>query len=532
MISRRSIKFSLCVSWVAHAVSLVVGFFLMPYVLHILGKGQYGAWIFISSVTGYTALMYLGLGEAIKKFVATYHARQDWEKLNQTVCVTLAIYAGTGTLTLLAAGVLCWLAPHFRDWEGNSLLEIRLVIMIVGLHVACGMLGSVFGGALLGIQRFDLQRAVMIGADVLRVGLTLLLLRAEWGLLVLAGIIMAVSLAENVAYLVLAFVHVKNLSVRFRYLKMSAVRECFGLSLSALIGSMAWQLINATDTIIIGMVLGAEAIVPYFIAQRLCQFIQRPLQQIGEVSMPKAGELHARSDIAALQKLAVQGMGLAFLLAAGIFTGTAFFGDALISTWVGETYSESHTILLLLLVSQLAAAPVGVLRWISFGAGHARVPALMHLVEAVANIILSLILIKPFGILGVALGTMVPVLVVELFAIMPYACRRLQFALLPLLGGILAPQVLPLLALLAYCSWVETNFDVSRGWDKLIAVAAGGGAVLAATWGVGFLLRRKVRVLNRGMTGGIGPDFGGATGSTAMVGFDAGTELSHGTSSA
>ena len=496
MFSRRSIKFSLCASWVAHGVSLLVGFFLMPYVLHTLGKGQYGAWIFISSITSYTALMYLGLGEAIKKFVATYHARQDWEKLNQTVNVTLAAYTVTGAIALILAGVLCWLAPHFREWEGNSLLEIRLVILTLGLNVACGMMGSVFGGVLLGIQRFDLQRAVTIGADLLRIALTLLLLRSEWGLLMLAGILMTVSLIENLAYVVLAFAHVKTLSIRFRYLKMAVLRECFGLSLFALIGNMAWQLINATDTIIIGMVLGAEAIVPYFIAQRLCQFIQRPLQQIGEVCMPKAGELHARSDTAGLQRLAVQGMGLAFLLAAAILTGTAFFGDALILTWVGETYSESHTILLVLLLAQLVASPVGVLRSIIFGAGHAKVPALMHLVEAVANIVLSLMLIGPLGILGVALGTTIPVLAVELGAILPYACRRLQFGLLPMLRAVLGPPALPLLALLAYCLWVETQFDISRGWEKLIAVTIGGGAVLGAAWTACFLLRFRRRTVD------------------------------------
>jgi O-antigen/teichoic acid export membrane protein len=191
-------------------------------------------------------------------------------------------------------------------------------------------------------------------------------------------------------------------------------------------------------------------------------------------------------------------MGLAFLLAAGILTGTAFFGDALILTWVGESYTESHTILLVLLVAQLVASPIGVLRWISFGAGHARAPALMHLVEAVANIILSLILIKPFGILGVALGTTIPVLVVELGGILPYACRQLHFRLLPMTRGILAPQVLPLFSLLAYCLWVETQFDMARGWQQLITVTIGGGAVLGTVWGAGFLLRTRRRRVEGG----------------------------------
>lgn len=497
---RSSIRFSLCASWVAHGVSLLVGFFLMPYVLHTLGKGQYGTWIFISSFVSYTGLMYLGLGEAIKKFVATYHARQDWDKLNGTVNVTLAVFAVMSTVVMSAAGVLCWLAPHFREWEGNSLFEIRLVIVTLGFNVACGMLGSVFGGVLLGIQRFDLQRAVTIGADLLRVSLTLLFLRTEWGLLTLAGILMTVSLCENLAYLLLAFGHVKTLSVRARYLSVATLRECFGFSLFALIGSMAWQLINATDTIIIGFVLGTEAIVPYFIAQRLSQFIQKPLLQIGEVCMPKAGELHGRSDATGLQGLTFQGMGLAFLLAAGLLIGAAFFGDALILTWVKESYTESHTILLVLLSAQLISSPVGVLRSIIFGAGHARAPALIYLAEAVANVILSLILIRPLGILGVALGTTIPIVVIELGLLLPYAARRLHFEFHTMLRAVVGPQLLPLMALATYCFWVETNFDISRGWEKLIAVTIGGGAVLGTAWGIGFLAQRNARSPKRAVT--------------------------------
>ncbi|MBI3861319.1 MAG: polysaccharide biosynthesis protein [Planctomycetia bacterium] len=493
---RSSIRFSLCASWIAHALSILVGFFLMPYVLHTLGKERYGEWIFIVSVTSYTSLMYLGFGEAIKKFVATHHAREEWDKLNQTVNVTFAVYGVTALTVLLTAAVLCCLAPRFRPWEGDALLEVRLVILVLGLNVACGMLGSAFGGVLLGIQRFDLQRGVTVGADLLRVSLTLLVLQADWGLLRLAGVLLIVSMAENVSYLVLAFLKVPTLSIGVCHLTKSALRECFGFSMYAAVGSVAWQLINATDTIIIGMILGAEAIVPYFVALRLSQFIQRPLAQIGEVCMPKAGELHARSDARGLKDLAIRGMSLAFVLAAGIWIGAAFFGEALILTWVRELDSESHTILMVLLTAQLVASPIGILRSIIFGAGDAKTPALMHLAEAVANVILSLILIKPFGILGVALGTTIPILAVELGALLPYACRRLNFGLMQTIGGVLGPQAMPLLALLTYCFWVQTNFEIDRGWSKLVAVTLGGAAVLGIAWGAGFLLRRNARVSN------------------------------------
>lgn len=488
---RSSMQLNLCASWAAHGVTLLVGFFLMPYVLHTLGKGNYGTWIFISSVTSYTGLMYLGFGQAIRKFVATYHAKQDWERLNQTVNVTLAVYLGMGCVALMTAGLLCWLAPHLHDWEARRLMEIRLVILVLGLNVACGMIGSVFGGVLLGIQRFDLERSIAIGSDMLRICLTLALLRFEWGLLTLAGIFLTVTVTENLMYVLLAFRNVKTLSLRTRYLKLAVLRESLGFSIFAFLGNVASQLINATDTIVIGLVLGADAIVPYYIAQRLCQFMQRPIEQIGDVCMPKAGELHARCDTAGLRGVAMQAMGIAFLLAAGIFVGTACFGDALINTWVGDDYTESHRILLVLLAAQVIALPLGVLRSILLGSGHARVPAVMYFAEAVANVILSLILIRPFGILGVALGTAIPIVAIELALLLPYGCKLLQIAVPKMARGVLVPQLVPIGALLIYSIEVETHFNISSGWDRLLVVAAGGGVVLGVVWGACFLIQRN-----------------------------------------
>jgi len=471
--------------------------------LHVLGKEQYGEWIFIVSATSYTSLMYLGFGDTIKKFVATHHARADWAKLNQSVNMTFAFYCVMAAIVLTVASAICGAAPLFGRWQREALLEVRLVCLVLGLNVACGMLGSAFGGVLHGIQRFDLQRSVTICADLLRVSLTVLLLRAEWGLLTLAQILLIVTLAENLAYVLLAFMHVPTLSLGIRHLSKAALHECFGFSLYALIGNIACHIIYATDTIIIGLLLGAEAIVPYFIAQRFSQFIQRPLLQIGEVCMPKAGQLHARSDEAGLQDLAIRGMSMAFLLAAGVWIGALFFGDALIVTWVRESYTESHTILIVLLFSQLVSSPLGIVRSIIFGSGDARTPAIIHLVEAVLNVILSLILIKPLGILGVAVGTTIPVLAVELGVLLPFACRKLKISLAAILRGVLRQQAMPLLTLFTYCFWVDTNFTIDRGWGKLIAVTLGGGAVLGTACWSGLVLRRNAtahRLANHQLT--------------------------------
>ena len=494
MSSRSSIKLNLCASWVAHGVTLVIGFFLMPFVLHKLGDRSYGAWIFINSAASYAGLMYLGFGHAIQVYVAKHRAEGDWHRLNEKVNVILAVYLGMGTIAFCLAGLLAGLAPVMHKWDPEMLVEVRLVMLILGLNIAIGMTGSVFGGVLMGLQRFDLVSGIAIGADLFRLGLTVLFLRHEWGLVTLASIYLAATVLENLIYIVLAFRFIPTLSLRRMYVKLAVLKECFGFSLYVFLGHISAQLIYATDTLVIGFMLGAEAIVPYYIALRLCQFIQRPIQQIGEVCMPKAGELHAKAASSQLAGLLVRALGVAFLLTTGMFIGTVYFGNALLLTWVGPGYDESQRLLLVLLFAQTIALPLGVLRSILFGMGHVRAPAIMFFAEAVLNLVLSMLLIRPLGVMGVALGTAIPIAVIEIGLLLPYALKHLQLNGWKLLWDVLGPQSMPLLALVAYSAVVCRCFDVSQGWTKLVVVTAGGGAVLLSTWGVQYLVYRHANL--------------------------------------
>lgn len=486
------IKLNLLASWTAHAVALVVGFFLMPYVLHTLEDRKYGMWIFINSLASYGGLLYLGFGGTIGRFVADSFARKDWSKLNSVVNVILGVYLGMGTLAVAGACGLAWLAPSLNDWGGESIWEIRLVILVLGLNLALGMVGSVFGGVLMGIQRFDVEKGITLSGDFLRVGLTLLLLQQDWGLFILAAIFLIVTICENTAYVIFAYRNVPDLRVHPSFVRLAAVKECLGFSLWSFVGNVAHQLAYATDTVVIGLIFGARAIVPYSIALRLCQFLRKPIWQIGDVCMPKAGELHATAQSRKLQQLIERGLGVSFLLTTGAYIGAAYFGDDLISNWVGGGYEISHRLLIILLGSQVIALPVSMLRSVMFGMGHVKAPSLMYLAEAVLNLVLSVVLAYSLGVTGVALGTAIPVVAVELLIVLPYFFRVLRIEPGELVRKSLGPQVLPLVALWTYSFSLSQMPDVGATWPRLIAITLGGVSVLLSTAAVQHIVQKRL----------------------------------------
>lgn len=479
---RKRVTINLLATWGDHVVGLAVGLVLMPFVLGVLGDAKYGMWILINSIAGYSGLLNLGLGQTISRYVSTYHAKGEREEVNRVVNVIGAVYLVMGLVALGIAGVIAWLSPTL--WPATSIptSELRWVILILGINVAVSITGSVFGGVLVGMQRFDLERGITVTSGLVRFVMTLVFLQQHWGLLILALIFLMTTLVENVGLVIAAFRLVPEMRLGPRYLTRNTLKECFSFSVFALLEMVASKLIDSTDCVVIGCIFGAEAIVPYYVAQRLCQFITKPLQFVGQVCLPRAGELYAKHQMAELRELVTRTMGLSWLLTMGFFIGAVFFGPILIETWVHKPYPQSHLLLLVLLGGQLVATPMKVISGVLFGIGDVRKPAKTYIIEAIFNFALSLTLIFSFGLSGVAIGTVIPLYLIELGILLPYALKKLEMNPRHFFSQAILPQVTPLAALLGYSMVVSMRITLTPNWFHMLAVAGGGAATLGATW--------------------------------------------------
>lgn len=487
------LKINLLASWGDHAIGLVIGLFLMPFVLNTAGDDQYGLWLFICSIAGYSGLMNLGFGETISRFVAHHHEKNDITQINRVVNVIGAIYLGISGLVLAIAGVVAWLAPTLYDGNVISVSELRTVILLLGANVAVNLAGSVFGGIITGLQRFDLERGFRSASGIVRLILTVVFLQKEHALSTLATVFLITTLSENIGYLAVVFKQLPGLKFSPRFLNRETLHECFGFSMFAFLEALSEKLIDATDTIVIGALFGTKYIVPYYVAHRLTTFIVLPMRQIGAVAMPRGAQLEAGQHDARVRTLVQKAAGFSLLIAGAFFIGAWFFGDSVLHAWIGRSYAESHMILLVLLGSQIIATPMDVLRRVLFGMGKVGVPSLLYLAEAIANLVLTLLLIPHFGLLGVALGTAIPVAVIELFFLLPYALKQFGFQSSVFLHRVVTPQLLPLAALLGYSILVWLNFPIDAAWLPVITVSAGGGLVLAAAWGAGHYASKRFK---------------------------------------
>lgn len=479
---KHKLRINLLASWGEHGVSMLIGLFLMPFVLNVIGDEQYGLWLFICSIAGYSGLLNLGFAQTISRFVAHHQAKDEVDEINSVVSVVGLIYLGIGAVVMLVSGALAYLIPYFTTLEGTSVGELRFVAMTLGANVALTILGSVFGGVIVGLQRMDVERGIRTICGVVRLVLTVFFLKVEYALSTLALIFFATTLVENVGYAVIVKRLIPTLKLRWRFCNQKTLKACSGFSAFSLLENISVKLVDATDTIVIGAFFGMGYIVPYYVALRLSQFITQPLQLIGAIVMPRGAELAAEDNSHRIGQLLEKGLGVAFLLTTAFFIGASYFGDSVLRAWVSRDYPESHMLLLVLLGAQVIATPIRVLRGVLFGLGHLRVPGILYFAEAIANLVLSLILVKPLGLLGVALGTAIPIVLLEVFVLLPYSLKLLKLPLWPTLSRIVSPHLPPLFVLWTYSAMVSLLIDPIEGWLSVVGVSAGGGAVLGTSW--------------------------------------------------
>ncbi len=479
---KHKLRINLLASWGEHGVSMLIGLFLMPYVLNIIGDAQYGLWLFICSIAGYSGLLNLGFAQTISRFVAHHQAKDEADEINSVASVVSLIYLAIGVLVMGITGVIAFFVPYFASLDGTSVMELRFVVLTLGVNVAINILGSVFGGVIIGLQRMDVERGIRTICGVVRLVLTVTLLKAEYALSTLALIFLATTIVENVGYALIVKRLLPTLKMGWRYCNKATLKACFNFSAFSLLENISVKIVDATDTIVIGAFFGMEAIVPYYVALRLSQFITQPLQFIGAIAMPRGAELAARDNGHRIGQLLEKGLGIAFLLTSAFFIGASYFGDSVLEAWVRRAYPESHQLLLVLLGAQIIATPIRVLRGVLFGLGHLRMPGILYVAEAIANLVLSLVLVKPLGLLGVALGTVIPIVVLELFVLLPYSLKLLNLPLGPTLRGIVAPHLPPLFMLWLYSATVNLTVGPLNGWMQVVCVSAGGGAVLGTSW--------------------------------------------------
>jgi O-antigen/teichoic acid export membrane protein len=415
-------------TWLGLLVHAVVGFFLSPFILHRLGDAAFSLWVLVFALTGYYGLLDLGIRSSIVNYTARFVATNDEAQLSRLLSTSLGFYAVVALVVLLLTGIgFSYLETLFRippALAGSA----RLLFLLSGLSVALTFPLNAFAGVLEGLQKFSWLQLSNIGVTLLRAVLVVLTLRNGGGLLAIGAIFIAMNLLSYLMFTGMAL-HLLPVRLSLELVERKALREMVKYGVFAFAIVLAEKLRFQSDAMVIGAFLPATAITFFFVGSRLVEYSSYAVRSMSQIFTPMSSQFHAVGDLVRLQRTFTAGNRACALIIFPLCVTLVILGKSIIEAWVGARYIASYSILVLLLVPRSIYLAQSTSNKILLGMGQHRILALVLLLEGAVNLLLSLFLVRRFGIMGVALGTAIPLACTSLFFLPRHACRVLDMPL-------------------------------------------------------------------------------------------------------
>jgi O-antigen/teichoic acid export membrane protein len=474
---RRQALLSTASNYLGQIIVFATGFILTPFILHHLGQSDYGLWLLVGSVIAYGSLFDFGITGALTKYVAEYRTLGDLKELKHIIATALTLYSLLGLAVILLGYVAAPLFPRlFNVPPGENAAAVQLV-RLMGIGLGLSIPSGTTYAVLRGLQRFGSINLITAGGTVLTALATVLVLRMGGGLLEMAAANISLSLGMQIPAILLIKRASPDLELGWRGASRVWMRRIFLYSSSTMAIQTAGKLRNKTDEMVIGAFLPVSSVTPYGIARRLSEAAYMLTQQFLSIILPLASQLEAEQDLGRLRALYLTGTRLSMAIFLPIGLILTVLAEPVLSIWVGTEYGQYNYLVWILVAAGLFFVSQGPGSLILQGIARHKWIAVAAIISGIMNLMISILLVQRIGLLGVALGTLIPNLLEWLF-VLPYSLKELRIPFLTMLRQVFLPSILPGIPMFLVLFWLRVSFMPDSISELGVTAAIGSGIYL------------------------------------------------------
>jgi O-antigen/teichoic acid export membrane protein len=389
-------------------VTAALSFALLPVLVRYAGTEAYGVYLLVGSISGYFGLLDFGIGSALTRFAAEARGRDDTRGVERAVAVAFLYYAAVGAV---AATLLLGLVPfatRFLTFD-PALEETARRLLVLG---AAGALvlwpTNTFRTAAEAQQRFHLSAGVSAAFQVAGLLAGTAALAAGLGVEMLLAANIAAALAANVAISLALRRGPAAVRLRLGAADRATFRTMRQFGGYMFVGSLASFAIFQLDHLVVASFLSLGAVTVYNVAWTLQGAVKMIDNLVAGPPWVAGAEMEGRDDLAGQQRLLLRGTRYIACFFVPALVILAIFADALVVTWMGPSFREAVLPARILVLGWIVVSLWETGAGLATAKGAVRSFAALSLVHAVLNVGLSLALAGPFGVVGVALGTAIP----------------------------------------------------------------------------------------------------------------------------
>jgi len=414
--------------WYQQICGLVATAVTMPFILNptVLTPAESGVWLTFQSTLGLINLTDFGLSLAISRQVAYSFPKGDSSpiELHSDFIETDSGWAGVAAVFEAGRRLFNWLGVaagllivviyelvlplgHLLDQRNSS---INRAWYLLGAATLISLQCKLYQGVVDGLGLVYIGRFIFGTSQILSGVLVVTVLRMQPDLTLLGAVLLAVSVIQFFAYRVTLFAVTKGRLRKSADIKPIPLQKVWNVAMPiGLVNSGAF-LVSCIQVPLLGSVLGSVAVAPFYLAQRIGQFLMTGLLQLLSPQLPLFTHQVALGRQTAAVVRMRQTMFLVAAAALVVFATYYTLSPLVVRFWVGQRrYVDTTTLLILACDYFMMTVAVG---HAHFVLSSGRNPFVVTtLLAGGLNTGLCFYLIGDWGILGIAIAGLIAGLV-------------------------------------------------------------------------------------------------------------------------
>lgn len=457
---RKEIKSGILLSYALIFVNTIYGLIVTPYILKYVGESAYGVYKSVASISASLAVMDLGLGTTMTRYMARYHAAEAKDTAEKFVgMIFMQFLVLASAIFCVGAGVLVFLPSLYGDTFSVTEMNLaRELLCILVLNMVLRLFENLLFGILSGYERFRFSNSFKLINVLLKFGLIMMILP-------IVKDVKMVVLSETfivAATIIIFLIYIKavlRIVPRFKKWDKTLFKESFGYTALMFIQSITVQFNGNVDNVLIGAEQGAAFVTVYSMALTIFGMYENLSGSVANIMLPKVTkQVICGNSNDELQRTVEKAGRYQFLILAAALGGFLTLGKDFYRLWLGNSFADCYYLVLILIIPVTFPMIQNVALSILRAENKMVYRTITLAISCICNILITFAGIKIWGYWGAALGTACAT-IMNLILMNVYYHKILHFNIVRLFANILKGISQAALIAIIITSFVHHKFN-------------------------------------------------------------------------
>jgi glycosyltransferase involved in cell wall biosynthesis/O-antigen/teichoic acid export membrane protein len=416
-------------AWIANGTTMVIGFFLTPFLLAHLGDRVYGVYAVAASIAAWTTFVGMPIGTYASRYATEHFEMKETNALNRTLATSLGLAVLTAAFLIVPISLLVAYPEKLLRLSSDVVPAARSAILILGVFALLAIVVRVWESTVTMSRSFYLMNVALMASRL--VGAAVVVGYFWWvgpSLTVWLVTLLGLPLLLSICFVIPRASRGLPARLTTMAFDREEIRRAVPFVLFLAVGSLGVLLFDNTDALVItGMPeLGLSHVAAYDIGARWWRLL-RPLIEAFVIAVsPALITLVANNDRPGIAREVISRTRHSVLIGMIPVVGFASVGEPFITHWVGAGYVPSALpVMWVTLASVLLWAPGMYASRVSIAISRIRMVVAAGIGAGVLNLLLSIGFVRylKLGLLGVAGGTLISVILCSNIFMGLFVCR-------------------------------------------------------------------------------------------------------------